>query len=146
MGGSLQSGAGTDNEFSDARKSLHPDSTKRRTVYLPIRRSNLSTLLTLFDFGDATTSTETRSQTNVAPQSLFMMNSAFVAERSHSLAEKLLQSETADTARVNRAWFTVIGRPAERDEIDASLDYIRRFPVAATNKEARLLAWLSLCR
>ena len=44
MGGSLQSGQGTDNEFSDARKSLHPDNTKRRTVYLPLRIQSCNAL------------------------------------------------------------------------------------------------------
>jgi hypothetical protein len=146
MGGSLQSGEGTDNEFSDARKSLHPDSTRRRTVYLPLRRSNLATLLTLFDVGDATTSTETRSQTNIAPQALFMMNSAFVAERSRSLAAKLLRTEAADPERVSRAWFTVLGREPSPEEVAAGLDYVQRYPAKPANDEARLLAWASLCR
>lgn len=146
MGGSLQKGEGTDNEFSDGRKSLHPDDSKRRTVYLPLRRSNLATLLTLYDFGDATTSTEIRSQTNVAPQALFMMNSKFVTERSRSLAEQLLKSGTADERRVSRAWFTVLGREPERDEIRASLDYIARFPAKPTDDSGRLLAWSSFCR
>jgi hypothetical protein len=146
MGGTLQTGAGTDNEFSDGRKSLHPDNTKRRTVYLPLRRSNLSTLLTLFDFGDGTTSTEIRSQTNVAPQALFMMNSKFVAERARSLAKSLLQSDTADDARVSRAWYKVLGREPNKDELQDSLRYIERFPAKASDDADRRLAWSSLCR
>ena len=61
MGGALLSGRGTDKEFSDDRMSLNPDQSKRRTVYLPLRRSNLASVLTLFDFGDATTPGEGRS-------------------------------------------------------------------------------------
>jgi hypothetical protein len=132
MGGTLQTGEGTDKEFSDGRKSLHPDSSKRRTVYLPLRRSNLSTLLTLFDFGDGTTSTEIRAQTNVAPQALFMMNSKFVAERSGSLAKLLL--------------YKVLGREPTSEEAAASLEYVRRFPAKSSDDGARLLAWTSLCR
>lgn len=146
MGGTLQKGEGTDNEFSDGRKSLHPDDTKRRTVYLPLRRSNLATLFTLYDFGDATTSTEIRSQTNVAPQALFMMNSKFVTERSKSLAQSLLKSETSDEQRIGRAWFTVLGREPEKDEVAASLQYIARFPAKPADDSGRLLAWSSLCR
>jgi hypothetical protein len=146
MGGTLQTGEGTDKEFSDGRKSLHPDSSKRRTVYLPLRRSNLSTLLTLFDFGDGTTSTEIRAQTNVAPQALFMMNSKFVAERSGSLAKLLLRTETADEQRVNRAWYKVLGREPTSEEAAASLEYVRRFPAKSSDDGARLLAWTSLCR
>jgi hypothetical protein len=58
MGGTLQTGFGTDEENGDARLSVAPETTRRRTCYLPLRRSNLPSLLNLFDFGDATTPTE----------------------------------------------------------------------------------------
>jgi hypothetical protein len=146
MGGTLQTGVGTDNEFSDGRKSLHPDDTKRRTVYLPLRRSNLATLLTLYDFGDAATSLETREQTNVAPQALYMMNSKFVTERSGSLAKQLLSLETSDDSRIVRAWVTVIGRGPADDEISAAKGYLARFPSHEKNDDGRQMAWASLCR
>ena len=142
VGRALASGTGTDNEFSDGRKSMHPDDSKRRTVYLPLRRSNLATLLTLFDFGDATTSTEIREQTNVAPQALYMMNSKFVAERARTLASKLMESAADEPARARRAWRTVLGRDAEPDEVQATLKYVAGFP----NGDGRLLAWTSFCR
>src|SRR4029453_18178545 len=131
VGGTLQKGEGTDNEFSDARKSLHPDDSKRRTVYLPLRRSNLATLLTLYDFGDATTSTEIRAQTNVAPQALFMMNSKFVTERSRSLAQQLLGRETTDEARIKHAWLKVLNRDPKEGEIRDSLKYVAGFPAGS---------------
>jgi len=139
MGGALSSGTGTDNEFSDARKSMHPDDSRRRTVYLPLRRSNLSTLFTLFDFGDATTSTEIREQTNVAPQALYMMNSKFVAARAEALAKKIVQEPPAQ--RVNHAWRTVLGREPSAAESAAGLAYVEKFPQDANNA-----AWASLCR
>jgi hypothetical protein len=146
MGGTLQTGEGTDNEFSDARKSLHPDSSKRRTVYLPIRRSNLATLLNLFDFGDATTSTETRSQTNIAPQALFMLNSKFVAERSSSLARHVLADQDTVAGRIRRTWRIVLGHDPNPQELERSREYIRNFPVNPSNGDSRLLAWSSFCR
>jgi hypothetical protein len=146
MGGTLQTGEGTDKEFADGRKSMHPDDSRRRTIYLPLRRSNLATLLTLYDFGDATTSTESRSQTNVAPQALFMMNSKFVTERSRSLATMLLKSETADELRVKRAWFRVLGREPDAGELRDSLEYVKRFPAKRSDDDARVMAWSSLCR
>jgi len=141
MGGSLQKGEGTDNEFSDGRKSIHPDSTNRRTVYLPIRRSNLSSLFTLFDFGDGTTSTETRAETNVAPQALFMMNSTFVAERARGLATQLL-AEPMPQERVRRAWRKVFGRAATAAEVETGMQFVAGFPGGADSE----LAWASYCR
>jgi hypothetical protein len=145
MGGTLQSGEGTDKEFSEDRKSLSPDASRRRTVYLPLRRSNLPSLFNLFDFGDATNSQEDRTQTNVAPQALFMMNSKFVAERTRSLAEKLLRTESDDARRVERAWIAVLGRGPEPEETRDALRYIERFP-AGRDAEGRLAAWSSWCR
>jgi hypothetical protein len=146
MGGALQSGSGTDKEFSDDRKSLNPDQSKRRTVYLPLRRSNLPSVLTLFDFGDATTPGEGRSQTNVAPQALYMMNSDFVAKQTQSLASQLLGNGVLDdAARIGGAYYRVLGQPAEEKEIKAALDYIRLFP-GPDGQAGRLLAWTSFCR
>jgi hypothetical protein len=147
MGGALQSGSGTDKEFSNERMSLDPDQSKRRTVYLPLRRSNLPSVLTLFDFGDATTSGEGRSQTNVAPQALYMMNSEFVAKQARSLAGQLLGDGVLDdTGRIRGAYYRVLGRPAEEKEIKAALEYIRLFPGKPDGQEGRLLAWTSFCR
>src|SRR6185503_15378310 len=63
MGGTLQTGRGTDGENNQERLSLNPEKVKRRTVYLPLRRANLPTLLNLFDFGDATTMSGKRQLT-----------------------------------------------------------------------------------
>jgi hypothetical protein len=110
MGGALTSGTGTDNEFSDARKSMHPDDSKRRTVYLPLRRSNLSTLFTLFDFGDATTSTEIREQTNVAPQALYLLNSSFTDKVVAGVAARMAADTGTQPQRIIKMWEQLVGR------------------------------------
>src|SRR5262249_7068763 len=71
MGGTLQSGFGTDQENSSSRMSIRPEASKRREIYIPLRRANLPTLVNLFDFGDATTAASKRPVTIVAPQALF---------------------------------------------------------------------------
>ncbi len=140
MGGSLQSGEGTDNEFSDSRKSIDPDVSTRRTVYLPIRRSNLSSLFNLFDFGDGTTSTEMRSETNVAPQALYMMNSKFVAARAANLAGQISKSSGGMDERVRHAWRAVLGRDPDAGQLRDGQAYLAAFPGGAE------LAWASYCR
>ena len=111
MGGTLQTGVGTDNEFSDGRKSLHPDNTKRRTVYLPLRRSNLATLLTLFDFGDGdnqhrdSRANERRAAGPVHDEQQVRRGALPIAWRN-----RYCRAETADDARVSRAWYKVLGR------------------------------------
>ncbi len=119
MGGTLQTGSGTDGENAAARLSFSPEKSKRRTVYLPLRRSNLPTLLNLFDFGDATTTGEGRARTNVAPQALFMMNSPFVAERAAGLAQRA----EGDAARAYRL---ALGREPSDEEAAEARQHIDR--------------------
>ncbi len=140
MGGSLQSGEGTDNEFSDSRKSIDPDVSTRRTVYLPLRRSNLPSLFNLFDFGDGTTSTEIRSETNVAPQALYMMNSKFVATRAANLSGQILKTPAGQDERMQRAWRLVLGREPTAEQRAEGRAYLAAFPGGAD------LAWTSYFR
>jgi mono/diheme cytochrome c family protein len=146
MGGTLQRGFGTDVAFSEDRKSLNPDESKRRMVYLPLRRSNLATVLNLFDFGDATTSNEARMPTNVAPQALYMMNSKFVSERTKALASKLLADDSDEARRFERAWLLVVGWRPSTAEVEEARRYIAGFPGKSDDNEGRLLAWSSFCR
>jgi hypothetical protein len=132
MGGTLQRGTGTDGENSAGRLSIDPSTSKRRTVYLPLRRSNLPSLLNLFDFGDATTTCEGRALTNTAPQALFMMNSAFVNDRSAELAKQL-------TGHVDLLYQRILDRlptPAERDD---ALGYIQKTGDRGWQSLARIL-------
>jgi Protein of unknown function (DUF1553) len=132
MGGTLQKGTGTDGENSAGRLSIDPATSKRRTVYLPLRRSNLPSLLNLFDFGDATTTCEGRSLTNTAPQALFMMNSAFVNDRSGALAKEL-------GGRVDLLYQRILNRlpaPAERDD---ALGYVEKAGERGWQSLARIL-------
>jgi hypothetical protein len=130
MGGTLQRGTGTDGENSAGRLSIDPATSKRRTVYLPLRRSNLPSLLNLFDFGDATTTCEGRALTNTAPQALFMMNSAFVNDRSQALAKQL-------AGHVDLIYQRILNRLPTAEETRDALDYVER---------AGEKGWQSFCR
>jgi len=145
VGGSMQSGVGTDGENSQDRLSFNPEKAKRRTVYLPLRRANLPSLLNLYDFGDATTVNGKRGLTNVAPQALFMLNSEFLTERSKNLADAWRRESTLNApSRVEKAYLQVLNRKARPEEVDQALRYIdgyrRRF--SPENAEA----WQSFSR
>ncbi len=126
MGGTLQTGFGTDLENSNDRLSLDPEDYDRRTVYLPLRRSNLPSLLNLFDFGDAVTTQGKRQLTNVAPQALFMMNSTFVHRQSKLLAEKLVEEHGRPTRIARQLYLHTLNREASVAEAESLLAYVRR--------------------
>lgn len=145
MGGTLQKGFGTDGENSSGRLSLNPEKLTRRTVYLPIRRSNLPTLFNLFDFGDATTVTGKRVLTNVAPQALFMMNSEFVADRARSLAFQVLDNDAlAPKDKLAKLFVRILNREVTPTETDNAFTYMAAFrrKFAASEFDA----WQSFCR
>jgi hypothetical protein len=144
MGGSLQSGFGTDSENSNKRLSVKPDDYMRRTVYLPLRRANLPTLLNLYDFGDATSSTGKRVRTNIAPQALFVMNSDFLTARCRRLAESLLKTNMTPGQRVEKVYLTILNRRPQTGEIDQALTYVSGFQTKFSAPE--LDAWQSYYR
>jgi len=146
MGGTLQSGFGTDGENSDGRLSLNPEKLTRRTVYLPLRRSNLPTLLNLFDFGDATTPNGKRIVTTVAPQALFSMNSEFVADRARNLAFSLLEdTDLTEPQALERLFLRTLNRVPTPAERDSAQSYLQRYRGKFADK-AETYAWQSLAR
>ena len=123
------------------------EESRRRTVYLPVRRGGMPVMLSMFDFGDATASSEARSRTNVAPQALFMMNSEFAANRSLGVA-KLLLEDTAlsDQERVARAYTLILARPPDAREVARALEYVGGLEAKLGSQGTRLAAWQSFCR
>ena len=131
---------------ANTRLSLDPAKSRRRTVYLPLRRSNLPTLLALFDFGDAVSTGGSRPRSNVATQALFMLNSRFVEERASSFARYLLSDKDMnDARRIERAFWTVLTRKPTDHEINEALKHIGRMEKTWAGEDARLNAWESYC-
>ncbi len=147
VGGTLQSGLGTDGENDNKRLSMNPEQLNRRTVYLPLRRANLPSLLNLFDFGDATTASGKRQLTNVATQALFWMNSEFVTERSNNFVRSLMADKNAnDESRVKAAYRRIANREAMPEEVSSALKYIADFSRKFSGEQSINKAWSSFCR
>ncbi len=140
MGGSLAAGS------KEKKPKVSLDEVLRRTVYVPVRRGSIPTLLSTFDFGDATTSNEGRSRTNVAPQALFLLNSKFAIDRARGVAAKLLADDKiSDGQRVERVYLQVLGRRPTGSDTDSVLTYIAGLENKLQGADARATAWQSLC-
>jgi hypothetical protein len=144
MGGTLDPGVGTDGETSASRISMNPESTNRRSIYLPLRRSNLPTLYMLFDFGDATSPDGKRNPTTVSTQALFMMNSPLVDREAKSLAAKVLSQDQNDTRRIEEAYVAILDRRPDPGESDAALTYVQSLRRKWKNMSEEK-AWQSFC-
>ncbi|MCC6585984.1 MAG: DUF1549 domain-containing protein [Bryobacterales bacterium] len=119
------------------------DEITRRTMYLPVRRGSIPTLLSVFDYGDASTSSEGRPRTNVAPQALFAMNSPFVNGRAGNLAQHVMAAAETDADRVRLAVRTVLSREAAAGEIDRAITFVEASRKRLGSDAA---AWASYCR
>jgi cytochrome c553 len=138
IGGSLSPG------MKGKRQNVNPDDLTRRTLYIPVRRGSIPTVLATFDYGDATTPSDGRPRTNVAPQALFMMNSRFVVERARGLAKRLLEDTALTEAqRVERAYLMVLTRKPDSAEVDSALTYVGNLEKQLGKPDAHETAWQS---
>jgi hypothetical protein len=124
----------------------------RRSVYLPVIRSDVYSVLQAFDFADPSTANGDRATTTVAPQALFMMNSKLVQDATRQTAAGLLaRSDLDDTGRVRLTYERSFGRPPSEQETRQALAFVSRYnrPVnsASANGDNRVLrSWQALCR
>jgi hypothetical protein len=123
----------------------------RRSIYLPVIRSDLYPVFQAFDFADPSTSRGRRAVTTVAPQALFMMNGKLVLDQTRRLAQGLLVEPTLDDAgRVHRLYEQAYSRPPTTGETARALEFVRcvevTFGQTANPTERRQRAWQSLCK
>ena len=115
-----------------------------RSVYLPVLRSALYEVFSVFDFANPSTSNGRREETMVAPQALFMMNSKLMDESSTGFADRVQREGGAsDADRIRRAHLIALGRPAEPGELSSWSEFLARYEVSAGGRSA---AWKALCR
>jgi len=107
----------------------------RRTVYLPLMRdeferdeqtSKMLGMLPLFDAANPSMVVGRRSSTTVPSQSLYLLNSDFVIERSVAAADRLLADETLtnDVARIDRLIRWAYGRAPTDEELKMFLESV----------------------
>jgi Protein of unknown function (DUF1553)/Protein of unknown function (DUF1549)/Concanavalin A-like lectin/glucanases superfamily/Planctomycete cytochrome C len=114
----------------------------RRSIYLPMLRTAKPELLALFDAPDDKATTPRRTETTVAPQALYMMNSPFVRRRAGNLAWRLLgDAKATDAERMSRAYRLIFGRAPTDAELTSGLSFLAGYageldPTGAKQKAA----------
>ena len=96
-----------------------------RSVYLPVARNTLPRSLDVFDFAEPSMVIGQRETSNTAEQALFMLNNPFVLEQSDALARRLIGETKVSEERAAKAFLLVYGRPATKQELDSSREFIR---------------------
>ncbi len=134
----------------DLRKNEEAYSNSpRRSVYLPVVRSNVYRFLTLFDFPNAATPVGKRDRTTVPTQALLLLNDPFVMRQAESLARNILdepQNKTrSEKQRIVEVYERLFSRPPSESEQDVALEFLREFQATVVGEETAVAAWASLC-
>jgi hypothetical protein len=125
------------------------ESSRRRTIYLPVVRDRVYDLLTLFDFANPSVGVSRRTPTVVSHQALFWMNSPWVKDHARALADAA-RSDLGDrmmsvSDRVAAAYERVLGRPPIQAETRRALDFITQPGITAAAPDS-LDRWASWCQ
>lgn len=132
---------------------LHGDEY-RRSVYVQVRRSQPLGVLSTFDGPVMNPNCERRDSSTVTPQSLMLMNDAFVLTMCKHFAARLKSECGADVSKqIRRAWELAYGHEPTSEELDFAAKYLddQRRQIAAPNKgnkkiDPQHLALASLCQ
>jgi hypothetical protein len=151
MGGSLLHVKNREYLFDHTSRDGTKYDSLRRSLYLPVIRNNVYDVFQLFDFPDPAVPNGDRATTTVAPQALFLMNSAWVAKMCDRLSENLLQTDADDHSRLLRLYRKAYGRTPTDDEVAHALELVRGVEAALSTREAdgpkrRRQAWACLCQ
>jgi hypothetical protein len=133
--------------------------TRRRSIYLQQRRSQVVTLLALFDAPSIAANCSARTTSTVPLQSLALLNDEFVQARAEGLAHRLeREAGAAEEKRLDLAFQLVFGRPSTDDEQTAARRFLegqrrllaqekrdRRSHAPRGNEEGRR-AWTDFCQ
>jgi hypothetical protein len=114
-----------------------PEEQARRSVYIHVKRSLLTPLLTAFDFPDADSSCEARFVTTQPGQALAMLHGEFLNEQASKLAERVVLEAGAErSGQVAHALRLALQRPASDEEVTDGLELMERL----TNKHGQTSA------
>ena len=102
------------------------DSTVR-TVYTPVIRTELPSLLRVFDFADPDFVTGQRSETNVPAQALWMLNGEFVTAQSQRVVDRALKENLSTVSeRIDQLYRFTLGRPPTIEEATIAQKFVDR--------------------
>lgn len=119
----------------------------RRSIYLQQRRSELPTMLQAFDYPAMSPACLERSQSNVAPQALQLLNDATIRHLADDFAGRVLRDAGTDPVKqVDRAFRAALSRPPLPEEKKAALETLGKLrSAAAGSPDADRLALGKFC-
>lgn len=108
---------------------LFRKSANRRSLYAFIDRQNLPQIFRTFDVAIPDTHSPSRFTTTVPQQTLYFMNSTFLADQARAVLElPEIKNQTDPTERIHRCYRRCLARDAQQDEVQLALKYLGTQP------------------
>jgi mono/diheme cytochrome c family protein len=98
----------------------------RRSIYLQLRRTEMPTMLSSFDYPEMQPNCSERSVSTVSTQSLILMNNSRVYELAGSFAARILAQSHEPAAIVTTAYRTAFSRDPTASETSAGCEALER--------------------
>jgi len=127
------------------KKSGPLDGAGRRSIYTALRRNFISTLMLTFDFPAPFTTVGKRDVTNVAGQSLALMNDRFLYGQSSLWANRIMKEQASAPERIRQMYIEAFARPPSDGELAACLEALTAFIELYGNDPNGHEAWRDLC-
>ena len=121
---------------------------RRRSIYLQQRRTQVNTLLELFDAPSMVNNCPQRSISTIPLQSLALLNSDFMLRRGSAFSGRLDRFPPAAAAkRITYSFQLLVGRPPTAVELDASLAFIdKQQRLQREGNERGRRSWAEYCQ
>ena len=98
----------------------------RRSIYLLQKRTFRLPMMEVFDAPEPMLTCPRRESSTTAPQSLTLLNGAFVMEQSRALSEKLAAEHASDEKLIRAAWLQVLAREPDSEEMKLANRFLAR--------------------
>ncbi len=132
--------AGFDWSTSDERQSA------RRSIYVHVKRNVNLPELEVLGLPDAASSTDRRTQTTTALQSLMLLNSKFTNQQAAHLADRIREDAGSEApAQVDRAFQLTLCRPPLQNERDNAIKFLEQQSRFPSSKDKQMSPLTSLC-
>lgn len=107
------------------------ETSRHRSLYLPLLRGITPPALEAFDPVEQTLVTGRRDATTVPAQALFLLNSPFVLEQALALAESILSApDFEEEAALQRLYWRTLGREPSEAEIARAREFLASYEAA----------------
>jgi hypothetical protein len=122
-------------------------SGRRRSIYLQQRRTQVTSLLAVFDAPTIVFNSVQRPVSTMPLQTLALLNSDFVVDRAKSFAARLDREASDEATRLRLAWLTAWGREPQSAELETAREFLdNQAAEYQSTTNPRTQAWIDLCQ